>query len=705
MSEPDAERTSSPQEPEGWAAGSLLEADALRCPECGVLIPPERSTEPCWRCLLQCADDSHALPNEIAGYPILSRLGRGAMGTVYLAQQPVSRRQVALKVLREELLDERMLRWFACEIEILAQLEHPNIVPIYDGQGLLHEQPFFVMRYINGSTLDEEVTRRRFEDPRAAAELMIKICGAIQFAHQRGVLHRDIKPSNLLIDNTGEPYVSDFGLARVLHGEDSGEETTVAGTLDYMSPEQALAPLEPTVASDIYALGAVLYDLLTGMPPRRAHDLAHLIESFRTESLTEPRRHAPRVSRTLSRVCMCALEQDPAKRYQSAAEFADDLRRVVVGEPVQPPNAPKPRGAVRAFYWARRHSSLAAAVVPMLLLVVLLPLMLFQRVEDETTRIRARNLELARTQANEVMRQLRIMANRARAMAADPAVAELVAWKDVQDPPEVLRPYAEPLGPTCVFTPDGTLKARYPKPSISKYDNLVFAFRDYFQGQQRITRADEKGVYISRAFFSTGDLRRSFGFSAPIFDGDKKRIGAVLTGISTGSTFGSLDMLCRGQGNCTTVLLGMRDRDSLRETKPSTLSVLAAPGLPNGSDEPVADRFAKQICSRLQCEPSATDQFLPADRSHYVELDDYLDPISGQASVGAFVPVGGTGIIVLVATSKSTLQLLEKSLSDASLTYVGIQVLLSFAIWILLNSARLVHVFSGWTRSARGARE
>jgi serine/threonine-protein kinase len=469
----------------------------------------------------------------------------------------------------------------------------------------------------------------------------------VQFAHERGVLHRDLKPSNLLIDSAGEPFVSDFGLARLLSGENSETHGKVAGSLGFMAYEQALGAAPGlTVAADVYALGAILYDVLTGVPPRQAEDLTQLIEQFEARPAVAPHKLNPKVPRELSDVCMCALERDPQLRYRSAAAFADDLKRVLAGKPSQRRNAEAPTGLVEAAYWLRRHSALVGLAVTIVMGLSFVPFLPVSA--DITRQIRDQNKAVASVQAVAVMNELRNLARHAAAMSRSHRVMGLTNWQDIYTPAPVLKAELGPFDLGCVFTADGDLRARYPAAS-ARYTHFNYSYRDYFTGQYYIKQNAEL-AYVSRVFLSTGDTKLHFGLSAPIFDAAGEYAGAVLAAIATSSTFGAVRMT---PGNCNTALLAARDHESDNEPLPTRLTVIAATGLGQGTDKTLDAHWSEQLCKQLRCEPALFDQFnVDSQRASRepLAIDNFPDPMTGKSSIAAFAPVADTGIIVMVAT-------------------------------------------------------
>lgn len=307
-------------------------------------------------------------PGRIGGYRIIQRIGTGGMGTVYEAEQDSPRRLVALKVISPGLVSRSMLRRFQFETEVLGRLQHSGIAQIYEagtfdnGAG---EQPYFAMELVEGTPIMQYAQQRDLSTQQRL-ELLASICDAVQHAHQRGVIHRDLKPANVLVTDAGQPKILDFGVARAT---DSDLQVTtlqtnigqIVGTVPYMSPEQATGdPHAVDTRSDVYSLGVLGYELLTGRLPYDVREkmLHEALRSIREDEPTPLSTHSRLLAGDVATMIGKALEKDSGRRYQSAAEFAEDIRRYLRQEPIV---ARRPSRVYQLRMFARRHKPFVAA--------------------------------------------------------------------------------------------------------------------------------------------------------------------------------------------------------------------------------------------------------------------------------------------------------------------------------------------------------
>ena len=303
----------------------------------------------------------------LGNYEILEQIGCGGMGVIYRARQRHSRRIVAVKrVLSYRADSHGALQRFRREAQAVASLDHPNILPIYEVSESEDGLPFFSMKFAEKGSLQENAASLR-DEPRKCVQLMAKVAHAVEYAHSRGVLHRDLKPGNILLNDRGEPLVSDFGLAKLLDGNnDLTRSLTTFGTAGFIAPEQAGdAAVDLTPVADVYSLGAVLFNVLAGRPPFLGSNPVSVIRQASETQAPKLRSLAPSLDRDLETICARCLERDPKARYQSAGDLAADLERwldgrPIVARPVSPP--------ARIWRWSRRNPKLVGAATAGLLL-------------------------------------------------------------------------------------------------------------------------------------------------------------------------------------------------------------------------------------------------------------------------------------------------------------------------------------------------
>jgi len=288
---------------------------------------------------------------------LLEEIARGGMGVVYKARQASLNRIVALKmILAGGLASPVDVQRFHTEAKAAANLDHPNIVPIYE-VGEHEGQHYYSMKLIvEGSKAGG--TAKASIDQRQAAHFLATAARAVHHAHQRGIIHRDLKPANILVDEQGQPHITDFGLAKRLEGDANlSQSGAIVGTPAYMPPEQAAGTKDLTIAADIYSLGAIFYQLLTGKPPFvGATSLDVLMQVLENDPIP-PRQVNPNIDRDLETICLKCLDKNPQKRYSTAEALAEDLRRFLASEPI----AARPAGRLeRTLKWARRRPAAAA---------------------------------------------------------------------------------------------------------------------------------------------------------------------------------------------------------------------------------------------------------------------------------------------------------------------------------------------------------
>jgi WD40 repeat protein/serine/threonine protein kinase len=370
----------------------------------------------------------------IAGYEILGELGRGGMGVVYRAREVRLNRPCVLKMILAGVhADEAAAVRFLTEAEAIAKLQHPNIVQIHhvgEADGL----PFFELEYMDGGSLDRSLDGIPWHERRSAA-LVEALARGVAEAHRLGIVHRDLKPGNVLLAADGTPKITDFGLAKSLATESGLTATdSIMGSPGYMAPEQAAGKARQVgPLADVYALGAILYELLTGRPPFAGATVLETLEQVKTTEPVRPSRLVPGLPQDVETIALKCLQKEPGKRYDSASALADDLRRFLGGEPIVARPAPPWE---RAIKWARRRPAIAALVVAVhVLLASLLGMGIWSYAEI------GRSLTVARAESRRASEQTRIaqaQSQVATKKAEDPAWEDYInrvnrAYREVQD--------------------------------------------------------------------------------------------------------------------------------------------------------------------------------------------------------------------------------------------------------------------------------
>lgn len=465
-------------------------------------------------------------------YELLEELGRGGMGVVYKARQKTLNRLVALKmILSGQLASPADVQRFKQEAEAAANLDHPNITPIYE-TGEHEGQHYFSMKLIEGCSLSEALPKLR-SDLRMGIKLLVQSARAVHHAHQRGVLHRDLKPGNVLLDKEGIPYVTDFGLAkRVEGGSDMTRTGAIVGTPSYMAPEQANATKQVTTAVDVYGLGAMLYELLTGCPPFKAESPIKTLLQLMSAEPVRPRKLNDKCDRDLETIALKCLEKDPAKRYDSAAAFADDADRWLRGEPIF---ARKASPWIRSEKWARRHPAAAAlaAVISgsMLLLAGVLVTSNARIRAEKQAAVSARNAAIAaqqqteQEQANAVTHLYHSLVGEAQALRLARGVGyRQQAWQRLAEASRLRTPHVDHeqlraeagaslgdfLGREPAVWSDVTGRVFAPQPdtsllAIGQSDGVI-VLRDFATGQDEQRLAHHPGEVTSLAFAPDGQV-------------------------------------------------------------------------------------------------------------------------------------------------------------------------------------------------------
>ena len=350
---------------------------ALQCSSCNELLPDGVPAGLCPSCVAGLLTDAlkrHAppkrwkWPRRFGEYELLEKFGMGGMGIVYKARQRQHDRVVALKMIRRDQIGgEHEIQRFRSEAEAVARLDHPHIIPLYE-VGEHRGRHFFSMLLIESGSLMTHQPRLS-KDQRKSAQILATVARAVHYAHQHGILHRDLKPANILLDAEDQPYVSDFGLAKNMDDQFSMTQTgAVLGTPSYMAPEQAAGKHgKGSPAADVYSLGAILYELLTGQPPFAAETPLATLKQLQEQEPRPPCSINRKVHRDLETICLKCLEKDPERRYSTAEALARDLESFLREEPIDARPISQVTGLVK---WARRRPVLAGTIAMAAMLLV-----------------------------------------------------------------------------------------------------------------------------------------------------------------------------------------------------------------------------------------------------------------------------------------------------------------------------------------------
>jgi serine/threonine-protein kinase len=672
-------------------------------------------------------DSEEAAPGSFGDYEQLEEIGRGGMGVVYKAWDKGLKRWVALKTVRAgQLASPEDAERFRGDSQKAAHLDHPNIVPVFHS-GEAQGECFFTMKLIDGKNLKDyladkasvERSTRKYQGE--AAELMIKVARAVHFAHDRALIHCDIKPHNILIDVNNKPFLTDFGLAKRIAGNDADPAIAAAieGTLPYMAPERAAGDtVLPTRSVDVFGLGATLYWMLSGQPPfpGQSDSTRSWIARVRHGEIVSLESLNPDVNADLALICHHCLQKAPDNRYSSAKMVADDLENWLHDRPI---SIRQSSPIERFWLWCRRYPALALAVV--LLLAVTVAAVTVARVraarlEEETLRS---NVYAAQGVASTVLWHLEHLSSPVLHMAEDQTVLDLMKKDDPASRAELQRYFHKQFDPK---KPLGAINARLLRgqgdpafqamhaantngilvadtvdnPSVLGED---FSERDYFRGA--LAKKGARGraaVHVSRVYRSKNDGLWKFAISTPVYDGpelDAPILGVVVANFATSPTLGPLRL---NDGRRTAVVVCPKDpstdetaphfySNNPSQTKPDEFLVLVHPAYNRGDKAiPVSSAQLQAVRRQAKGNEFELPDLRQATGPQQAMDRDYRDPMAAQDTgyagrqLAGFAPVGNTEFVVIVQ------QRYDEGPADYGLwspliALIGVVTLLSAYVW------------------------
>jgi serine/threonine protein kinase len=665
-------------------ASEVVEAAmALKCPV-GHDIPADAPMGLCPECMYGVALEAPRDSTQFGGYELLEKIARGGMGIVYKAKHTRTGRIEALKmILGGELASDAEVHRFLFEAKAASELDHPNIVPIYQ-VGEEDGRHYFTMKWIRGGNLADHIDRYR-GDPRGAAEFVETIAMVVHYGHDHGILHRDLKPANILLDDEGKPHVADFGLAKRLEHHDKlhTHPGLLAGSPPYMAPEQADGKGKPpTRAVDVYSLGVILFELLTGKPPFEGATAGEIIEQVLHRAPPDPRSIDPRIDLDVVTICLRCLEKDPANRYHSAIELARDLRRYLDGDPIRPVGPFK-----RSWNWCKRRPLMAALIVESALLLVVATLAVFSgaaaQEKDRREEVLRANEYAARWVAGTVLFKLSGYRDAVAKAATDfpPELFEKLRrsesregdrmeayCKELRSRYSALDSGQAALQDWFILGKDGVTLARITK--VPNYSlGMEYAWRDYFKGAWKLGEARSRSAYISRAILSEPNQSQRYVISAPIYDEKNEPIGVIITTTDTGAALGTLELKDPSDKRHIAMVVAPRDnnRDTRNNPLPEDHVILIHDSLVNGKTTMLKSNAAVHAAVALaeRSNPNrGLSQLLLTDPSAVTFDENFCDPVmdgscedeSGKPHAGrwlaGFAPIGNTGFVAIVETPR-----------------------------------------------------
>ena len=625
----------------------------------------------------------------VGGYRLLGSIGEGGSAVVHLATRLETGATFAVKVSRPEVDGADAVLLNELNNARRVQGSGAGVVRVFEQGRTESGDVFLVLEFMEGGTLAEAIERGDYATPRDALALAGKLASILARAHAHAVLHCDVKPDNVLFDTKGEPHLADFGVAQSLDPSTASRWLTLGGTRGFMSPEQARARSESaaaapaevtalTVQSDVFSLGVVLYVLLTRtLPFGDGDDFEGRVQFDEPSPCVPARFWARELEPECAMICRRALRKKPSHRYETAAHFAEDVRRALAGLPLREESS---RPIRRTAKWVNRHRVLSLVATLLGLFLLYLPFVPFLLRGQSRAVLAEQNSNAALHQAGAIMNELRDMADSLLEVAAQPDIQALIHHENPLAPAPALARFASPnIDNFIVISDSGWLRARSPVPAPD-HRLTDISFRDYFQGAARLGREQRREIYVPRVIRSMTTHRLELELSTPLYDSRGTFIGVVGAARPARSTFGAVQMNCAGTGTCMTGLLAARDRDEAGAPRPDPIIFIAAPELQTGHEVALDLALSRRICERINCVPDPSNQFAARPDVTPV-VEDFFDPVSGRELLGAFAPVGGTGLVVLVATPATAVRELTDRMLERARAYLGVPLLMGVVLF------------------------
>jgi len=693
---------------------SMAVSMAQDCYE-GHSIPWDAPMGMCPECLFGVALETPQGSDRFGEYELLEEIDRGGMGVVYKAQHIRTHRVEALKrILNGELASEEEVYRFQLGAQAASSLKHPNIVTIYQ-VGEVDGRHYLTMEWMRGGNLATHIKRYQ-GDPRGVAEFMEKITLAVHYSHDHGILHRDLTPANILLDEKGNPYVTDFGLAKRLdhHGDRHTKSGIIAGKPAYMAPEQAQGQT-PTRAVDVYSLGVILFEMLTGKLPFEGKTTREILEKVVHQAPPDPRTIDSSVDADMATICLRCLEKHPENRYRSAIELARDLRKYLNGERI------KPGGKIeRVWHWCKRKPLMTALIVEAAFLLVVATFAVFSgaaaQEKDRREEVLRANEYAARWVAGTVLFKLNgyrdAVAKAAREFPREllPLLREekiqkggpMEAYCDkLKTTHESIRGENLVLQDWFVLDKDGNTRARSSKYKAVNYEydvlGLNYVWRDYFRGAWKLGEARVRSAYISRAILSEPNNNQRYVISAPIYDENGDPIAVIISSTDTGAALGTLKLKDPSDKSHIAMIVAPRDND--RNTKDDPLPddhvILVHDSLSGGKTTRLKSHAAVHgaIALAETSNPNRGLEQLLLPEPNAVTFDEYFcdpvmdgscedaagNPLPGRWLAG-FAPIGNTGFVAIVETPRDTAAAPNKTLALRLLLWGGLPFFMGTAV-------------------------